>query len=406
MFEWIRKTKPPERKSGLQALIALSNPGDGYSAGWGRADAARYVHDGYAQNPVVFRCVRMIAEACASVPLEVRRADALAEQDDAALNLLNRPNSEQTRASFFEALIGHLQVSGDAFAELVAVEGRAQSLYVLRPDRMKVVAGNRGWPVGWEQRVGSRLVRYARDFATGRSPILHLKSFHPGDDHYGLSPLAAAGFAVDTHAASGRWNKALLDNAARPSGALVFSGNEAGNHLTTEQIERLREELEAAHSGPSAAGRPLLLEGGLDWKPFGLSPSDMDFVEAKSVAAREIALAFGVPPMLLGIPGDNTYSNYREANLAFWRQTILPLSKRTAEAFEIWLRPWLGEDLAVRCAPDDVPALSEERSAIWRRVDEASFLTRQEKRQALGLPPEAPNVADVAASAHQAGERG
>ena len=35
------------------------------------------------------------------------------------------------------------------------------------------------------------------------------------------------------------------------------------------------------------------------------------------VRAREIALAFGVPPMILGLPGDNTYSNFQEANRAF-----------------------------------------------------------------------------------------
>ena len=76
----------------------------------------------------------------------------------------------------------------------------------------------------------------------------------------------------------------------------------------------------------------MLLEGGLDWKPLSLSPKDMDFIEAKHAAAREIALAFGVPPLLLGMPGDNTYRNYAEANRAFWRQTVLPLVARTRKA--------------------------------------------------------------------------
>ena len=79
------------------------------------------------------------------------------------------------------------------------------------------------------------------------------------------------------------------------------------------------------------AGRPLLLEGGLSWQPLSLSPKDMDFLEAKNAAARDIALAFGVPPMLLGIPGDNTYSNLAEANRAFWRTSVVPLVTRTAE---------------------------------------------------------------------------
>ena len=89
--------------------------------------------------------------------------------------------------------------------------------------------------------------------------------------------------------------------------------------------QRLKEELESAHTGKFNAGRPLLLDGGLDWKPMSLSPAEMDFAGTRHAAAREIALAFGVPPMLLGIPGDNTYATYKEANLAFWRLTILPL---------------------------------------------------------------------------------
>ena len=122
--------------------------------------------------------------------------------------------------------------------------------------------------------------------------------FNPLDDYYGLSPLEAAAVAVDTHNAAAKWNKALLDNAARPSGALVYAGPE-GAVMSDAQFERLKKELSDQYQGTANAGRPLLLEGGLDWKAMSLSPKDMDFMEAKHSAAREIALAFGVPPMLL-----------------------------------------------------------------------------------------------------------
>lgn len=86
--------------------------------------------------------------------------------------------------------------------------------------------------------------------------------------------------ALDIHNAAGAWNKALLDNSARPSGALVYAPKDGGN-LTEEQFERLKVELEEGYTGASGAGRPLLLEGGLDWKAMGYSPQDMDFMEAK-----------------------------------------------------------------------------------------------------------------------------
>ena len=133
---------------------------------------------------------------------------------------------------------------------------------------------------------------------------------------------------------------------------------------------------------------------------MSLSPKDMDFIEAKHVAAREIALALGVPPMLLGIPGDNTYANYQEANRTFWRQTVLPLVNRTAMALSAWLAPaYTGSDpagltpghasshLDLRPDLDAIEALSTEREALWTRLDKATFLTPNEKRSAVGYGP-------------------
>ena len=189
--------------------------------------------------------------------------------------------------------------------------------------------------------------------------------------------------AIDVHNASSAWSKALLDNAARPSGALVYRGEGLG-HLPQEQFDRLKQELEDSFSGAINAGRPMLLEGGLDWKAISLSPQDMDFLNAKNTAAREIALALGVPPMLLGIPGDNTYANYKEANVSFWRQTVVPLVQKTARALSGWLAVPQGVSLRFEPDLDAVPALSAERDALWARVSAADFLTDPEKREAVG----------------------
>jgi HK97 family phage portal protein len=216
--------------------------------------------------------------------------------------------------------------------------------------------------------------------------VLHLTLFHPADDYYGLSPMEAAATALDIHNAAGAWNKALLDNAARPSGALVVGGQ----LLSEAQFDRLKVELEEQYQGSANAGRPLLLEGGIDWKPLSLSPKDMDFVEAKAAAAREIALAFGVPPLLLGLSGDNTHANYAEANRAFYRQTLIPLATRTAQALAQWLGPAFGGGLALEPDIDAVEALAEERESLWRRVTRAGFLTDDEKREAVGYGRRSP----------------
>ncbi len=377
MFDWLRKLRAGngvERK-----LLAWHAPGRPV---WMSRDPAAFAREGYVRNAVAYRCVRMIAEAAASAPLKV------GPEDHPLARLLSRPNPEQTGVELMEAFYGHLQVSGNSYLEAASIDGEAPSeLYVLRPDRMSVVPGADGWPVGWEHRSGSHVRRFERDPVTNEASILHLKLFHPADDWYGLSPMEAAAFSIDIHNAGGAWNKALIDNAARPSGALVFTGAGGADRLSEEQFRRLKQELEDMHVGAANAGRPMLLEGGLEWRPMSLSPSDMDFIEARHAASRDIALAFGVPPMLLGIPGDNTYSNYREANLAFWRQTALPLAQKAARAIENWIGDrWPdAEPAAVSVDIDAVPALTLEREALWARIASADFLTEAEKRAMAGV---------------------
>ena len=301
--------------------------------------------------------------------------------DHPALKLLAKPNPRQAGAEFLEAVYAYLQTAGNAYLEAAIVGGEVRGLYCLRPDRMKVVAGRDGWPIAYAYTAGGRTVQLGQDPAP-IPRVLHLALFHPLDDHYGLSPLEAASQSLDIHNAAARWNKSLLDNAARPSGALVYA---AATNMTHDQFERLKAELEQGFAGAGNAGRPMVLEGGLDWKTMGLSPRDMDFIELKHVAAREIALAFGVPPMLLGIPGDNTYANLAEANRSFWRQTVVPLVRRVADDLSFWLAPGFGGTLKLVPDVDQVEALAEDRAALWARVGGAEFLSDEEKRRMLGV---------------------
>jgi HK97 family phage portal protein len=125
----------------------------------------------------------------------------------------------------------------------------------------------------------------------------------------------------------------------------------------------------------------------MTWQAISLSPADMDFVGLKAAAAREIALAFGVPPMLLGLPGDATYANYREANRALWRLTVLPLADRLLGAISATLAAWW-PGLKLALDVDQVSALAEDRERLWAQVTAADFLTRGEKRAMLGFEGE------------------
>lgn len=379
---FFRPTPPEQKSSRTGALVAIFSDG---RPRWTPKNYTALAREGYAKNPIAYRSVRMIAEAVASLPLVMY--DGFRELDQhPLLALLARPNPRETRTDLLEAVTGHLLVAGNAYIELVSVAGQPRELYALRPDRMKVVPGHEGWPDVYEYSVAGRSVRFdvSEGGGTGEGPppILQIKLFNPTDDHYGLSPLEAAHSALNVHNAASAWNKALLDNAARPSGALVYSA--AAGNLSQDQFERLKGELETNFQGAPNAGRPLLLEGGLDWKSLSLTPKDMDFIEAKHTAAREIALAFGVPPMLLGIPGDNTFSNYQEANRSFYRGTVVPLANRLLTSLVNWLSPAYGEGLRLEPDLDQVQALAVERESLWRRVNEAGFLSDDEKRAAVG----------------------
>ncbi len=377
---WKKPAAPEETKTAAPLAAVFSSQG----GEWTSRSYAALAREGYLRNPVGHRAVRLVAEAAASVPLllygEVGELDA-----HPALALVARPNARMGMADFFETVYSHLLIAGNAYIEPLAIAGDLREMHALRPDRVRIVEGVDGWAAAYEYRAGSVVRRFAVE---GEGPrLLHLKNFHPLEDHTGYAPLAAATGALDLHNAAARWNKALLDNSARPSGALVYQPKEGGN-LSPAQYDRLKQELEEGYSGAVRAGRPLLLEGGLDWKAMALTPRDMDFMEARNGAARDIALALGVPPMLLGVPGDNTYANYQEANRAFWRLTVLPLIGRTTAALSPWLSDAFGEPLRLEPDLDRVSGLSAERGELWQRLESASFLTDAEKREAVGYSPE------------------
>jgi HK97 family phage portal protein len=385
LFDFLRKAPVqvvPERKaSAVGRVIAWGNAG---RVAWSPRDSASLTRSGFQGNPVGFRAVRLIAEAAAALPVVCQDSERRYEAHP-VLDLTRRPNGAQGRAEFLEAVYGHLLLSGNAYVE--AVPGAAAmpgELHVLRSDRMNLVPGADGWPVAYDYTVGGRTHRY--DVSGEVSPICHLRSFHPQDDHYGFSPMQAAAVAVDVHNSASAWSKALLDNAARPSGAIIYKGADGASVLSPEQYDRLVNEMESHHQGARNAGRPMLLEGGLDWKPMGFSPSDMEFQKTKEAAAREIAIAFGIPPMLLGIPGDATYANYQEANRAFFRLTVLPLATKVLADLSHWLSAWGGGEVELRPDLDQVPALAVERDQQWARVGASDFLTMAEKRVLLGLP--------------------
>lgn len=329
----------------------------------------------YLDNPVAQRAVRLVSEGIGGAPL-------LQPVDPKLAALVTDTTAGQ---SLLETLASQLLLHGNAWVQVMKdARGRPVELFALRPERMTVIAGPDGWPSAFAYRVGEQVLTIPLLDEDASPNLIHIKGYHPADDHYGAGCLVAADQAIATHNAASQWNRLLLENSARPSGALVYDTGDAGG-LSSDQFDRLKAELAQAYAGGTNAGRPMLLEGGLKWQSLSMSPADMDFATLKAAAARDIALAFGVPPMLLGLPGDATYANYREANRALWRLTLLPLATKILSALGEGLAPWF-PDTVLAIDLDRVPALAEDRERLWAQVSAAEFLSDDEKRSLLGLP--------------------
>lgn len=341
------------------------------------------VSSGYLKNAVVYRCVTLIARNISAVPLVLYENDQRVHTHP-VLDLLKQPNGMQNYASFCEAVITYLLLAGDSFIQAFCHAGHTDpisELHVLRPDRTHVVPGNHGYPKAYDHVVGNRKSTFTVHPETEKCPILHIKLFNPLDRYRGVSPMWSAKSMIDLQNVIVGHNLALLQNAGCPSGALMVKGAQ----LTETQKNDLREQLKSMKAR-GGAGSMMLLDGQFEWKEMGLSPKDMDFTEGRTMAAREIAQVFGVPPMCIGILGDSTYSNYQEARLHLWEDTLLPHLDMFLSHLNHWLLPYYGENLTLSYNKDDIHALIPRREKMWEKVCKISCLTINEKRKILGYP--------------------
>lgn len=349
--------------------------------------------EGFETNPVVFACVTKLARAIASVDLQLydyTRQGKLRRIDrHEILDLLNDPNPMWSGRQFREKLATQYLIGGNAY--LAANKGDSSppsELWLLPPQAVTVdAASGRMMPAAYKYQPGqSNAVIYPVNQVTGRSALLHLRTVNPLDEWYGLPPLAAAAHGVDVFNAGQEWNKALLQNEGRPSGVLkVLPDTNGGTGtLSDEQFSRVKGMIDEQFVGSGNAGRPMLLEGGMDWQQLSLDSKDMDHRETMLTNARFIAACYGTPPMLINIPGESTYSNFGQAELAYWGGTVLPTLGILLEDINRWLPRLFGEKVFLWFDEEQIPALEPRRAEKSKRINEADYLTPDEKREAMG----------------------
>lgn len=412
LFE--RKANPTNRV----ILLGLSTPEGGAISP--RVGFERLAREAYETNPTVYACVNEIARSVAGVPWLLyqtargsntkrrrvvsrkmagdmsnrrlgRKALELSEiEDHPLLALIDRPNPEQAQAAYFEAWVGFLLLAGNAYASLVGPttgpnRGRPIEMWQLRPDRVKVIKGDVDRVVGgYAYEVGRHKQTFEAD------DVLHLKLFNPTHDWYGLSPLQVALLSLRTDNEAARWNHSLIGNDARPPGALISEST-----LSDPEYERVKSEILQEYQGSANARRPMLLEGGLDWKTLALSPAELDFLEGRKYNRVEICAVYGVPPELIGDSDHKTYNSFPEARAAFYQETILPLLDRLRDSLNARVTAQFGDRLRLEYDPDQIEALAEDQNQLWTRLEKARHLSVNEARVASGYEPWDDPIADV-----------
>jgi HK97 family phage portal protein len=374
----------PLKNSRTAGAIVTGLPGGEV---WPDRNYENYAKETYMKNVIAYRCIDVIAKSASSVPwkllreIDEKKYEAVQEHPINAV--LKRPNPRQSLTWLNYSIVSYLCIAGNSYVEKVSPaggqnQGQVKELYCLRPDRMKIKTNTKGEISGYTYNANGQDIQFDVDPLTQRCDIMHLKLFHPTDDFYGMSPADPAAISIDTHNSSSMWNKKLIENEARPGAIFFFE-----NTLTDAQFNRLYKQISESREGMQFAGKSLIIEGGRDVKPYGFSPTEMDWLNSNLELARNICNVYGVPAQMIGIPDTSTYSNYSEARLSFWEDTVLFYLQYLKDEFNHWLFPDNTEDLCLNYLLDDIPALAPKRDNVWERVQKADFLTINEKRESV-----------------------
>lgn len=374
-----------QRKESASSRVIMQSVTAGQAKSTPR-DYKELAKQGYQEAVWVYACINEITRSISSVPLLLYRQNKNKLEEvtqHPLLELINEPIRDPLEGvsypEFIEAAIAYKLLSGNTYIEVVKAGSKPQELHLLRPDRMRIIPGENSI-LGFEYKVNSNKVNYSPE------DVIHHKSFHPLNDWYGMSTIEAAAKGIDSFNYGSLHNLALLQNGASPSGAWVTE-----NELTDIQFNRMKHQM-TDYEGAKNAGKQLLLEGGLNWKQFGLSQKDIDWLQGLDNAAVQIHAAFGVHPVLTGAQ-NGTFENQKQAYRALLTRVSLPLLESFLRDFMRFMRPYYNDkNLKLWYDRDQIPALSEDQDSLWKRVTEAydkGILIKNEARVALGYEEDA-----------------
>lgn len=388
MFGFIKSTFRRVKGAVFTGAAYLSTA----AASWTPRDYDNFAREAYLKNIIAFRCIDLIAKSVASVEWCLKKDDPSREGEKVedpkhSFNLvLKRPNPKQSWRTLIYYAMSYYLLTGNAFISRVSLSGginrgKVRELYCHRPSQISMETDTASGDITAYkyQQTAQITKKYEVDPITQSCDMLQIKTFNPLDNIWGLATVEPAAREIDTNNAAVDWHKSLLENQARPGMLLLFE-----RAMTDSQYQKLKEDIRNNREGGNNAGKSLILEGARDVKPYGFSPTEMDFIEGNRDKARMIAAAFGVPAQLLGIKGDSTFANFEQARTIFWEDTVIPFVGMLKEELNAWLFFDDPSGAGLEYELEHVPALSYREAERWKRANESTFIKTNEKRELAG----------------------
>ena len=297
----------------------------GYSFLFGRTTSGKPVNERTAmQTTAVYACVRILAEAVASLPLHVYEY-----QDDGGKKLVHdhplyyllhdEPNPEMTSFVFRETLMSHLLIWGNAYAQIIRDgAGRVLGLYPLLPDKMEVQRDDKGniYYVYSRNSDENPMFKEYGNIRLKAEDVLHI----PGlgfDGLIGYSPIAMAKNAVGMTLACEEYGASFFANGANPGGVLEHPG-------VLKDPSKVRESWNSVYRGVSNAHKIAVLEEGMKYQQIGIPPEEAQFLETRKFQINEIARLYRIPPHMVGDLDKSSFSNIEQQSLEFVKYTLDP----------------------------------------------------------------------------------
>lgn len=321
-----------------------------FSFTFGSRNKRIFIQEGYGNNPIVYPIIDKIAKVTSSLPTEVTTNNAIVR------DLIENPNDKQTQQEFDHELISYLEASGDAFLILTnGVGGFGAEWRLAQSYNVEIISNRLGEIVRYDERKhGATLHHEAEN-------VLHIKftnivsdsSISDDNQFYGLSPLQAAWKTVSASNENFEAEAAIFKNR----GVIGFLSNDSDAPMLPKTSKALQEHITSEIGGAEKFNSIYVTNQKVRFIQTSMSPEDLKLIESQINNLRTLCNVYGLDSSLFNDPANKTFSNRKDAQIAAYTDTYLPLGKHIADKKARYLSKRFATPVEIAINRDEIEVL-------------------------------------------------